>query len=87
VAVELPDAEPAEPPRKTLAGLLELAGCVDHSESQPWTASAPQPALAYEVQALRAEVQHLRQRLGDLERVQGQMAVLLDRMGMRVGMA
>jgi hypothetical protein len=75
----------AEPPRETLLNLLNLTGYSDPVESEPWSLVSPRLATAGELQAVSAEVDDLRRRLSELERVQGEMAALLAGMGIQVG--
>jgi predicted nucleic acid-binding Zn-ribbon protein len=75
--------ERTELPREALAGLWEIADYADASASQPKGSAAS----VLEVQAIRIEVEDLKRRLTDSERLQREMAGILAGMGIRVRQA
>ena len=75
--------ERTELPRETLDGLWEIADFADPSASQPKTSAAS----AHEVRAVRIDVEDLKRRLTDAERLMREMAGVLAGMGIRVRQA
>jgi uncharacterized protein (DUF983 family) len=71
--------ERTELPREALTGLWEIADFADPSAPQPTTSAAS----AHELQAVRIEVDDLKRRLTDSERLQREMAGILAGMGIR----
>ena len=73
------ETERVELPREDLAGLWEIADFADPSVPKPRTSSAS----AHEFQAVRSEVDDLKRRLTDSERLLREMAGILEGMGIR----
>jgi hypothetical protein len=81
-----PATERSEGHREALAGLWENAGYAGSTPSQPTTSATPRPAMAHELQAVRADVEDLRRRITDSECLQHEMAAILRGMRTRVRM-